>query len=590
VSALGGLLIGVPILLLMSLLAVRRAVRRERAGAHVAVAAVALSNLVSSLPGVHAGRPWGSWAVALAFLSWLTLLSVFPDGRVQPRWAVAPYGVLAAALAGQAATGGTFEGGPWPMALSAGLVLGIAAQIWRYVRRSGVAERDAVRWLLVGAVPAMTFLLGTGLVVATTTVTDEVYAQASVSLISELAFWLVPLAAAVGLVAPARPAADRGLHVAIAACLAGLVLVETYLLAAPAIGPAAATALVVLLQLPVVAAARLAASVLVYGRDARPALARLGARLEGAIGPDDVPGTVADAVRSALHVPYAAVTLCADGIAESGIRPADETLERFPVVYDARRVADILVAVRAGDRALSARDRDVVDRLALRAGGALHGAALMAELRAAREDLVLAREEERRRLRRDLHDDLAPTLAGLGMRAAAVAALARDDLSHAADVAQSLEAGLRGAAEQVREIAYDLRPPLLDDQGLAIAVRDRVERAAEDEGLRVSVDAEDTGPLPAAVEIAALRIVTESVSNVRRHARARECAVSLSQQSGHLRVEVRDDGCGFDPGRPSGIGLSSISERAAELGGRSEISSSASGTTVRVWLPVGVDR
>jgi signal transduction histidine kinase len=176
------------------------------------------------------------------------------------------------------------------------------------------------------------------------------------------------------------------------------------------------------------------------------------------------------------------------------------------------------------------------------------------------------------------------------MRAAAVAALAGADLERAATVAASLESGLRDAAEQVRQIAYDLRPPLLDDRGLADAVRERVQHGVPDDGLVVDVDAQDVGPLPAAVELAALRIVTESVSNVRRHAQAHRCAVSLDTQHDHLRVEVRDDGRGFDTRRSPGIGLSSITERAAELGGHADIASSPSGTTVRVWLPVGADR
>jgi signal transduction histidine kinase len=589
VSAVGGFLIGVPVLVLLTWTAVRRLLRRQRCGAHLAVAAVVTSSLLGSLPGVSDDRGWPSWAVGLAFASWLGLLAVYPDGRVQPRWGLVPHGLLVTAIAGQAASGGNFQAGPWPALLTGGLLLGIAGQVWRYVRRSDIAERDAVRWLLVGAVPALTFLLGLSLVVATTAITDDVYALPQVRWASEIALWLVPVAAAVGLLAPRRPTADRAVYVAVAVCLVALVLVETYLLLVPAVGADWAAAVVVGLQVPVLFAARLVASVLVYGRDARPALARLGARLEGAIGPDDVPGTVADAVRGALYAPYAAVALSPDGIAESGSRPADARIERFPVVYDARRVAEILVAVRAGERALSSRDQDVVDRLAARAGGALHGAAVMAELRAAREDLVLAREEERRRLRRDLHDDLAPTLAGLGMRAAAVAALARTDLAQAASVAEGLEAGLQGAAEQVRHIAYDLRPPLLDDQGLASAVRDRVQHVAGSNGLRVHVDAEDTGPLPAAVELAALRIVSESVSNVRRHAHAQRCTVSLRKQHHHLRVEVRDDGRGFDLRAPSGIGLTSISERAAELGGHCDIASSTNGTTVRVWLPVSED-
>jgi signal transduction histidine kinase len=196
----------------------------------------------------------------------------------------------------------------------------------------------------------------------------------------------------------------------------------------------------------------------------------------------------------------------------------------------------------------------VLDRLAKRAGAALHGAAVVAQLRTAREDLLRAREEEHRRLRRDLHDDLAPTLAGLGMRSAAVATLITTNPTEAARAAEGLEAGIRRAAEQVREIAYDLRPRLLDDRGLVEAVRDRLLRDVEPANLSVTVEADDLGRLPAAIEAAAFRIVSECVENVRRHAQASACVVTLRRNNGNLHVEVSDDGHGMARARSPASG------------------------------------
>jgi signal transduction histidine kinase len=566
--------------------------RGRRVGAYLAVASVLGSTALGSVPAVSDGNgQWPSWAVGFAFASWLTLLAVYPDGRVQPRWGVVPYGVLLTAIGAQVVRGGDFSGGPWPALLTTGLVLGIAAQVWRYVRRSGVAERDAVRWLLVGAVPALTFLLGLTLVVATTTVTDAVYLAPQVQLASErgvLAGARCRGAGAADADAPglrSRPARRDHGQASSASCWSRRTC-SRFRSSAPAGRPRWSW------RCSCRSCPSPCPPPLSWCTGGTPVRRSPGWALSWR-GPS--PRTTSQARwrrscgrRSTCRTAQSSCPRRAPR--RPAPHPVDARLERFPVVYDTRVVAEILVAVRPGDRALSPRDRDVVGRLALRAGGALHGAAVVAELRAAREDLVLAREEERRRLRRDLHDDLAPTLAGLGMRAAAVAALAGADLERAATVAASLESGLRDAAEQVRQIAYDLRPPLLDDRGLADAVRERVQHGVPDDGLVVDVDAQELGPLPAAVELAALRIVTESVSNVRRHAQAHRCAVSLRRQHDHLRVEVRDDGRGFDTRRSSGIGLSSITERAAELGGRADIASSPSGTTVRVWLPVGAER
>jgi signal transduction histidine kinase len=324
----------------------------------------------------------------------------------------------------------------------------------------------------------------------------------------------------------------------------------------------------------------------VYGAEAQPALARLGDRLEDSVDPDDVAQTVADAVRSGLSVPYAAVTVDPAATAEAGTATDESALEPFPVSYQGRRVATIAVAPRAGEAALTPRDRVVLQRLARRAGAALHGAGVVAELRAARERLVLAREEERRRIRRDLHDDLAPTLAGLGMSVAAASSFARTDPARAQSLAAELQEGIRRAAVQIREIAYDLRPPELDDHGLVATLRHRVCHTSPGDPLTVAVSAPgERLPLPAAVEIAALRIVQEAVANARRHSDATRCDVTLRTADGQLTIDVSDDGRGIAPGTTMGIGLRSIEERADELGGRSELTSGPSGTTLRVALP-----
>jgi signal transduction histidine kinase len=166
-----------------------------------------------------------------------------------------------------------------------------------------------------------------------------------------------------------------------------------------------------------------------------------------------------------------------------------------------------------------------------------------------------------------------------------VATLISTNPAEALAAAGELETGIRRAGEQVREIAYDLRPRLLDDRGLVDAVRDRLRRDVNAASLAVTVEADDLGHLPAAVETATLRIVSESVATVRRHAHAATWRVSLRRHDGNLHVEIRDDGNGIATGAQPGIGLTSIADRAAELGGRSQVCSNTNGTVVRVWLP-----
>jgi signal transduction histidine kinase len=236
----------------------------------------------------------------------------------------------------------------------------------------------------------------------------------------------------------------------------------------------------------------------------------------------------------------------------------------------------------------SARDLALLADLARPAGAAVHAAGLADALRMSQRRMVEAREEERRRLRRDLHDGLGPTLATVVLGLDAAAGLVEADPAGAQRLLTELKGEASGAVDDIRRLVYDLRPPALDELGLPGAVRQQAERLSlRDSGMDVHVSA--AGPLPrlgAATEVAAYRIALEAVTNAARHAHARHCSVLLVAD-GQLRVEVTDDGTGIDPAARPGVGLAAMQERATEVGGRCTVSAvDPSGTRVLALLPL----
>lgn len=249
-------------------------------------------------------------------------------------------------------------------------------------------------------------------------------------------------------------------------------------------------------------------------------------------------------------------------------------------------LAALAVAPRNGESSLSARDRSGLATIARLAAPALHGARALREATAAQAELVRAREEERRELRRELHDDLGPWLTGLVLSAAALARRADPLDPVLGDTARELQHDIQQAAERARDISHGLRPPVLDDHGIEAAIRDRL-RTAPGTVPEVRLEIEHVGELPAAVDLAVLRIVQESVANVRSHADARSCTVRVGLAEGGVRVEVLDDGIGVPEQLRPGLGLRSIRERADELGGTARVERGLrGGTVVSVWLPV----
>jgi signal transduction histidine kinase len=331
---------------------------------------------------------------------------------------------------------------------------------------------------------------------------------------------------------------------------------------------------------------------LMYGERDEPygVLSRLGRRLDAALDPDTVLPTIVGTIREALKLPYAAIALPGDRggfeVAAASGEPTDHSF-RTPLSYQGETVGELLVGPRAPGEEFSAADRRLLEDLAHQAGVAVHGVRTMADLQRSRERLVLAREEERRRLRRDLHDELAPTLAALGLSAATVGELIESDPERAAAANEKLRMALRDAVGDVRRLAYDLRPPALDELGLAEAVRERAVRYGPELQVRIETS-ELPQDVPAAVEVAAYRIVQEALMNASRHAKAGECTVRLACPGGRtLEVEVTDDGIGMPASPQTGIGLRSMRERASELGGTYEIGRAyPNGTTLIARLPL----
>ena len=322
-------------------------------------------------------------------------------------------------------------------------------------------------------------------------------------------------------------------------------------------------------------------------RDPYEVLADLGRQLEATSADTPLLEAVAGTVARALRLPYVSIRVPADGSdaihAEYGSMAGEPVV--IPLVYQGQATGKIVLSLGLRRPQLSAADQRLLADLTRQAAAAVHTVVVTAQLQRSRERLVSALEEERRRLRRDLHDGLGPALAAQTLKAGSARALFIRDPERTKALLEELEVDAQTAMADVRRLIYNLRPPALDELGLAGAIR---QTAATHAGaMRMMVDLPDElPPLPAAVELAAYRIAQEALNNVTRHARAGLCRLRLTVNE-DLKLEVIDNGIGLAGAGPPGLGLSSIRERAAELGGISSIGPGrSSGTRVFVQLPL----
>jgi signal transduction histidine kinase len=392
----------------------------------------------------------------------------------------------------------------------------------------------------------------------------------------------------------ARLALNRGLlYTILSLCVAGI-----YLAVATAIGALAsggvsrpvAVAVAVLVALPLRDLIRRGVNRLVYGYRDDPlgAFRQLGRRLADATAPADVLPSVAATVRVALRLPYAGVQLGSEMVASAGI-PGDGPRVEVPLVFAGETIGQLVVEAREGERGFTAAERTLLAGLAHQVAAAAHAVSLTTNLLRSRERLVAATEHERRRLRRDLHDGLGPALAGVVLGLQHARRRVTTDPAAAGATLDQLTVQTQQAVAEIRRLVYGLRPPALDELGLVGALAEQARTlgpiAVHGPGAPLA--------LTAAVEVAVYRVAMEAMTNVTRHARASTATVQISigcveGENTRLLVEIGDDGVGLPAGYRAGVGITSMRERATELGGTCTIEPRMpSGTLVRATFPLG---
>lgn len=357
------------------------------------------------------------------------------------------------------------------------------------------------------------------------------------------------------------------LTLVVAGVYTSLLWAATRVLGDGTVGGAAAVVVVAVASAPLYGLVRRRIEQWVYGYRSDPtqALRQLGASVDS-VDPLHLVDAITTSVARALKVDDVWIDQF------PAVGDPDPRFARAPLVHNGEDFGSLVVAVPPG-RALAARDHALLADLARQAAVTIRAAQLAGELQASRSRIVAAREEERKRLRRDLHDGLGPALAAIGLKLDA--ARSRTDEHQRNEILAEIGVETKAAVSEVRRLVDDLRPPAIDEVGLVGAIRHRA-ASLSSESLRFRVLGPERPVLPAAVEVAVFRIASEAIANVAKHSRARRCTVSIGVGD-CLELNVVDDGVGGARPTSTGLGWTSMTERAAEIGGTCTISDRVEG-------------
>lgn len=603
----------------------------DRVALLLAVGWAVLDTGSSTLALWRANPRFAAPATLLLFLNYALLVplySLFPDGRWVPRWSrwVALV-MIAVNVAFFLFIFPAPNTDPWVRAKNIialpALLFVAGAQVYRYRRVSTVVQRQQTKWvvfgfallmagaLLLAALPLLlagSFLAGVLLALAPVWTTPLLLFFNIASAIAILRYRLFDIDLIINrtLVYGVLTASIVAAYVFIVGGL-GAVFAQSAVAQDNLLFALVATGVVAVLFQPLRDRVQRGVNRLMYGErdDPYAVLSRLGKRLEATLVPDAVMPAIVDQVARTLKLPYVALKLADDTSAPSTVRDnatvvaaygqqpdPPSRLHQVPLTYGGTTIGALHLAPRAPDEPFTPAELRLLDDLARQAGVAVravqqrtYALGLAADLQQSRERLVAAREEERRRLRRDLHDGLGPALASLTLKID----LIHDELDEpatAASLLMELKRDVQAAIADIRRLVYALRPPALDDLGLAGALELHIAQY-QGPNMAITFDAPELLPsLPAAVEVAIYRIAVEGLTNVLRHAQARACCIRLTVTD-MVELEIVDDGRGLPEPLVAGVGLASMRERAAELGGQCVVEPvSGGGTRVRVTLPL----
>ena len=554
--------------------------------------------------------------LCLLHITVFLVFALFPDGRFIPRWTRWLFIVWVLIDIGFVFSDAPFGLSHWPILLGVvgvisfvGILISLlGAQIYRYRRVSDPVERQQTKWIVFSLEVSFVGLMrGSQGLYALPMLFPAFHLFTDLSapllfFLNVLLFFPLPLAFGRAILLHQLWDIDLIINRTLVYSILTLSVVGLYVLIPVGLGALFqaqghpfislfATVLIAVLFQPLRTRLHRAVNRLMFGERDEPytVLSRLGQRLEATLAPDTILPILVETVAQALKLPYVAIGLLQDDtltIAASFGRKEADTALRLPLVYQTERIGELLLAARSPGETFTPADLRLLDDLARQAGVAVHAVRLTTDLKHSRERLVAAREEERRRLRRDLHDGLGPQLASQILTLTVVRRLLRQEPDTAEALLAQVMVHAQDAINDIRRLVYALRPLALDDLGLADALR---EQFAQYQASGITFTLEIPEPLPplsAAVEVACYRIVQEAVTNVMRHAKATICTIHLSVGEA-LCLEITDNGIGLPPIARSGVGLTSMSERATELGGACVIEPlPTGGTRVGVRLPL----
>lgn len=565
------------------------------------------------------GAAWvTSWLPLVPAILMVLLLLRFPTGALPSRrWRVveiAAFAALVLAPTSTALSAGELDATPslanplgiqaltGPLSLMENLgqsllaaaAVGAVASIFFRYRSSSTEERQQLKWV---AYSVALLMLGVALAVTVETAGALNEASFFIALVGVTA---IPLSIGIAMlryrlfdidllisrtiVYSLMTAGVLGFYVAIVGTLTGVIGRRVNLGAS-----LVATAVVAMAFNPIREGIQRQVNKLMFGQrdDPYAVVSGLGHMLERAATPETVLPTAARDIAGSLRLPYVGISLLDNGeermAAEEGSGQGPK--KEFPLLHHGEKVGALIVSPRRGEAALDERDQTLLTSLARHIGPAAHAVRLTEALRSSRAEIVRAREKERRRLRRDLHDGHGAQLAGIALGVSAAQDLLKQNISEAEDRLAKVDAQLREAIAGIRTIVAGLVPPELERLGLERALEERA-GAVTVPGLRVTVRGKVTGEIGAATESAAYHIALEALTNVIHHADASNCTIDLFLGV-DLRLEIADDGRGLAEDHRFGTGLSSMRERAEEIGGELALEThSQIGTTVTARLPL----
>ena len=543
----------------------------------------------------------------------IALLFLFPDGRFVPswtRWALLlslPWNGIFFILPNPFLGGEGFNSLIWFFALWVFFpVLGVYAQVYRFRRVSSAEERQQSKWVLFGFVLWIGYMLVSSipyfyLINLPPSTTTPWWAP-----ISELSWWLsvniIPVTLGIAFLRSHLWNVNFVINRTLVYGALTLITMTLYILIVGSLGSLLqlgdrslvaflTTGLVAVLFQPLRIRLQSWINRLMYGERDDPVsvLTKLGEHLENTGSPQDALHGITETVARTLKIPYVAIELGMEGqerkiVAESGL-PKGE-LVRLPMAYQSEASGSLLIARRSLGEPFSDSELKLLGNIASQAGAAAHAVRLTEDLRKSRQELVTAREEERRRLRRDLHDGLGPTLASLTLKLDAAKNLLKSDQERVGSLLDELKSQTQDTIRDIRSLVYDLRPPAIDELGLVDAIQSTIDRHGLELPHLVLEVEEPLPDLPAAFEVAIYRIALEGITNMIRHSQAESGTIRILQVKQALIVELIDDGIGLDALHSKGIGLASMQERVEELGGDLKILPIKRGAHLQACLPL----